>query len=217
MALEEVKILTIINLFMFLLLIVLVWFYSCGSRQNYLDEKEIEINRLMAELDLSGSVYCKQYDMKVLSGVYIKDIYDYPTNSICVKTKNDGGLKYYYLNENNVPLPYNDKVLKYQSSNKEIKQTDESDVITDWRESYIKSWRNEKEIEINRLMAELDLSGSVYCKQYDMKVLSGVYIKDIYDYPTNSICVKTKNDGGLEYYYLNENNVPLPYNDKVTW
>ena len=217
MALEEVKILTIINLFMFLLLIVLVWFYSCGSRQNYLDEKEIEINRLMAELDLSGSVYCKQYDMKVLSGVYIKDIYDYPTNSICVKTKNDGGLKYYYLNENNVPLPYNDKVLKYQSSNKEIKQTDESDVITDWRESYIKSWRNEKEIEINRLMAELDLSGSVYCKQYDMKVLSGVYIKDIYDYPTNSICVKTKNDGGLKYYYLNENNVPLPYNDKVTW
>jgi len=75
---------------------------------------------------------------------------------------------------------------------------------------YSDDWEQEaKDIRIN-CGNGLDAKASAYCPIYDMEVLRGVYLRDIHDIPENSICVKEKADGGLEYYYLTDSGVPIP-------
>jgi len=59
---------------------------------------------------------------------------------------------------------------------------------------------------------KLDVIANNHCYQYDMTPLNGAYLKDGYGWKKYPLCTKNKTDGSIDYYYLNEANVPMPYN-----
>jgi len=72
---------------------------------------------------------------------------------------------------------------------------------------------NIKDRDLHAIKREqLDVIGNNLCPQYNMTHLKGAYLKDGYGWERNPICIKEKTDGSIDYYYLNEANVPMPYN-----
>jgi hypothetical protein len=73
-----------------------------------------------------------------------------------------------------------------------------------------KEWKQEAKDRRINIGNELDEKASKDCVEYGMKVLKGIYLRDVLDIPEHSICIREKADGGLEYYYLTGNGVPVP-------
>lgn len=64
----------------------------------------------------------------------------------------------------------------------------------------------------NEIKAKLNNIANKYCPKYNMQPLEGAYLMTM-GYDNRATCINYKDDGSIDYYYLNDNYVPLPYDE----